>query len=730
MRRFIVVLVLLLIVPTSVLDAQEAKKRLTPELIVQEGALISPGISDLRWRPGGEQLSYTRREGSGKDAVTSLWLYDIKTKNARLLLDSTGDNRKLSLSSYQWSPQGNALLFQGDNDLWFFDLTAGRKRRLTQDAAEKEYPTFSPGGDRVAFVKQNNLYVLELESGKLEKLSDDGSETVLNGKLDWVYKEELAFRAAAGAFEWSPDGKKIAYLRLDDNPVPQYPLTSYLQTHAVLSLERFPQPGDPNPLPSIHVVTVGSQDRKSWSLAAKSSEIEYLGPTFSWTPDSSAVSYLTLNRAQSELRVQLWDPASGSNRPLLLEKDPYWINSLVPPRFIEGGRRFLWLSERDGWLHLYLYNHDGTLLKQLTHGDWQIELPSFGEVPNIAVDEKGGWAYFEANEKDPRERQLYRVRLDGSGFTRLSKEPGTHTMGLSPNGTYLIDASSSFDSPPKTRLLEADGSFLALLDQPKNHLSDYQLAQTEFPEIKARDGVKLYARLVKPADFDAKKKYPVIVDIYGGPHAQVVRNGWGVTSMLDHLFAQEGFLVWSLDNRGSAGRGHAWESTVFENLGRRELEDQLDGVAYLKTLPYVDGERLGIWGWSYGGYMVLYSLTHAPEVFKCGVAGGPVTDWKFYDSIYTERYMRTPKENPQGYKSSSPLEAADKLKGRVLLIHGTDDDNVHMQNTLNFIQELVKAQRPFELYLQPGEQHGFRGAVVRSYLNERVLNFFKENLKP
>jgi len=730
MKRFMVILAFLLAWSAAGLHAQEPKKRLTPELITQEGLLVSPGISNLRWRPGGEQFTYTRRQGSGKDTVTSLWLYDVQAKSARVLLDSTGENRKLHLGSYRWSPQGDALLLEGDNDLWLLDLNTLQKRRLTQDAEPKEFPAFSPGGERVAFVKQNNLYVLDLKSGTVQKLSDDGNENVLNGKLDWVYEEELAYRATAGAFEWSPDGKKIAYLRLDDNPVPLYPLTNYLQAHAVLSRQRFPQPGDANPVPSIRVVSVGDEGGKSWSLTPKSPQIEYVGPTFSWTPDSSAVTYLTLNRAQNELQARLWDPGSGNDRQLLVEKDPYWINSLVPPRYLGDGQRFLWLSERDGWLHLYLYNHSGELLKQLTHGDWQIERPSFGEALNITVDEKGGWAYFEANEKDPRERHLYRVRLDGGDFERLSKEPGTHVMSLSPNGAYLIESSSSFEAPSQTRLLRADGSLLAVLDQPKNHLAEYQLAQSEFLEVKARDGAKLYAHLVKPADFDPKKRYPVIVFVYGGPHAQVVTNRWGVTSLLDHLFAQEGFLVWSLDNRGSEGRGHAWESTVFENMGQHELADQLDGVGYLKSLPYVDGDRLGIWGWSYGGYMTLYTLTHAPEVFKCGAAGGPVTDWKFYDSIYTERYMRTPQENAQGYKTSSPLEAADKLQARVLLIHGTDDDNVHMQNTMNFVEALVKARRPFELYLQPGQKHGFAGPVVRTYLNERLLNFFKENLKP
>jgi len=729
-KRLFGVLAFLVVLPAARLHAQEPKKRLTPELIAREGALVSPGISNLRWRPGSEQLSYTRREGSGKDAVTWLWLYDIADKSGRRIISSNAENGKLNLGSYRWSPQGDAILLEGDKELWLFALNTGQKRRLIQDAAEEEYPTFSPDGDRVAFVERNNLYALDLKSGAIQQLSDDGNENVLNGKLDWIYEEELAFRAGAGAFQWSPDGKKIAYLRLDDSPVPQYPLTDYLQTHALLTWERFPQPGDPNPVPSLRVVSVGEAARKEWNLTVRSPQVEYVGPMLSWTPDSSAVTYLTLNRAQNELHVQSWNPTSGSNREVLVEKDPYWINSLVPPRYLQDGQHFLWLSERDGWLHLYLYSSRGEVLKQLTHGDWQIELPSFGEVPSIAVDEKGGWAYFEANEKDPRERHLYRVRLDGEGFARLSKQPGTHTMNLSPDGKYLVDTSSSFDSPPKTSLLEADGAFLALLDQPQNHLSEYQLAQTEFPEIKARDGATLYARLVKPASFDPKKRYPVIVYVYGGPHEQVVTNRWGVTSSLDHLFAQEGFLVWSLDNRGSSGRGHAWESTIFENMGRQELEDQLDGVAYLKSLSYVDASRLGIWGWSYGGYMTLYTLTHAPDLFKCGAAGGPVTDWKFYDSIYTERYMRTPQENPNGYKSSSPLEAADKLRARLLLIHGADDDNVHMQNTLNFVEALVQTGRPFELYIQPGQKHGFAGPAVRSYLNERLLNFFKENLNP
>ena len=727
MRRLTVALFLAALCLPSSLAAQAGKKRLTPELVTHPDRLVSGGIFRVTWRPSSGQVALLRREGSGREAPLKLMLYDTSTGKEQEVPEPAG-KPKVNLSSYQWSPQGDKLLVEGGSDLWLMDLKGSAPRRLTDDPKEKEDATFSPAGDRVAFVEGNNIYTVELATGLLKQLTTDGNEDFLEGKLDWVYEEELANRATGRAYEWSPDSTQIAYLSLDDTPVPQYPLTHYLSDHVSLTHERFPQAGDPNPKPAMHVLTVSEDEIKTWSCPLKDPDVEYFSPSFTWTPDSKSVVYSTLNRNQTDLVVHVCDPASGSDRRLLEEKDPYWINSIDAPYFLKDNRHFLWLSERDGWLHLYLYNSDGTLVRQLGAGDWMIDHPLFSDAPMFQVDEAGGWVYFTSTQPDPRERQLYRARLDTGTLERLSKEAGTHGLDLAPDGHYLIDTFSSLSTPPQTRLVRADGALVATINQGQSHLSDYALGTTEFVTVRAADGAALYARLVKPPDFDSRKKYPVIVDVYGGPLVQLIHNAWGVTSLDDELLSEQGYLLWSLDNRGSWGRGHAWESAIFEHMGQHEVEDQLAGVQYLKSLPYVDGSRIGVHGWSYGGYMTLSLLTHAPGVFKCGAAGGPVTAWQFYDSIYTERYMRTPKENPGGYHDSSPLYFADKLKAKLLLVHGTDDDNVHMQNTLNFVEALVKAKIPFELYLQPGEKHGFASESARLYLTERELEFFKANL--
>jgi dipeptidyl-peptidase-4 len=727
MKRFLFFILFFSMLVPACLRLQAAGKKLTVELVSNPSQIISPHITRIQWRPGTDEVTYIRPAGSEDSSATALDIYDAESRQERVLFQPGGETSVLNLSSYVWSPKGDSILFTGDNDLWIYDVRTHKARRLTHDEAGEEFPTFSPAGGRVAFVEKNDLYIVEISTGRVTRLTHDGSTTIYNGKLDWVYEEELANRAGSPAYVWSPDGKMIAYLRLDDGPAPQYPITGYLSTHVTLYEQRFPQAGDPNPLPSLHVVTVGAGNPEDRTFPLPPNT-EYIGPDFCWTPDSKAVAILTMNRHQNDLSVHAWEPFGKSDRVLVEEEDPYWINSLVPPYFLQDGSHFLWLSERDGWLHLYLYARDGKLEKKLTSGDWMIDHPVFSDVPMFEVDEPGGWVYFSSTDPDPRQRQLWRVRLDGSDLERITQRAGSHALNLSPDGRFLVDSFSNSTTPPQTFLLQADGKPVATLDKPVNHLDEYALGKVKNVELKTKDGEALYARLTKPPDFNPGKKYPVIVYVYGGPHVQMVKDEWSADHLLDWLFAQEGFLVWTLDNHGSWGRGHKWESVIFEHMGRHELEDQLTGIDYLKSLPYVDASRIGIRGWSYGGYMTLYSLTHAPDVFKCGAAGGPVTDWKFYDSIYTERYMRTPVENPEGYRDSSPLEAADNLRAKVLLIHGADDDNVHMQNTINFINALVDDGKPFELYIQPGQKHGFAGLTVTNYLNRRLLDFFKQNL--
>lgn len=720
LRSAISVLIISLVFFATPLPGQERTQPLTLDLISHPGRIVPPGPANIHWRPHTDQFSFE----SSSEGDAAIWLYDATTGTKHLLLTQAAAGSQVDLDSYQWSPGGDRLLLEGGGNLWLFDVGTGKLRSLTQGSEPKGEATFSPQGDRAGFVANHNLFVVDLKSGHIRRLTSDGSATVLNGVLDWVYGEELAYRETKRAYEWSPDGKKIAYLRLDDGPVPQYPLTRFLKVHAGIFEQRFPQPGDPNPVATIRVVEANGNGGNA-AYALRHGE-EYIVPAFLWTPDSKAVCFLTLNRDQASEVVHLW--SSGADRHPVVETDPYWINNVEPPQFVAGGKEFLWLSERDGWNHLYLYTSAGKLLKKLTTGDWLIDHPIFEDVPSYQVDRTRGWIYFESTDPDPRERQLYRVRLDGTGFKRLTRQPGTHALTLSPDGRFLIDNFSSLNDPPEIHLLRSDGTYVATIDKPANHLAEYSLGKTELWTIKAADGTPLEARLLEPPHFDPRRKYPVIVDIYGGPGFQIVRNQWGATSWLDQLLAERGFLVWSLDNRGSHGRGHAFETVIFKDMGQHELEDQLAGINYLKSLPYVDPARIGIFGWSYGGYMTLYALTHAPDVFKCGVAGAPVTDWHYYDSIYTERYMRTPEEDAEGYRKSSDVLAAANLHARLLLIHGVADDNVHLQNTINFIQALVRAGIPYQLYLQPAQKHGFTEEAAISYNNMRIFEFFVHDL--
>jgi dipeptidyl-peptidase-4 len=685
-------------------------------------------VKGVTWVPHTSRLAFIAQEGEGDSATESLVLEDAATgKRERLLggagLELPGNAGKATLDGYEWSPDGLLVLLAAEPGLAIYDTRKKSLETLTRE--EAEYPSFSPTGRAVAFVRHGNLFVVDVQSRKETQLTRDGGAHVFNGRLDWVYEEELSNHGGR-AYEWSPDGSFIAYLRLDENRVPTYPLVDFLSVpHAGFFEQRYPNPGDANAIPSVHIVDIEGHERSHVDFST--GDDLYVVPDLSWVPDSTSVAYEVMTRQQDHLEVKLLS-TGGKTRLLFEERDPYWINvpdrinsrpHEAPLRFLKGDR-FLWLSERSGFSHIYTGSLANPALVPVTKGSWQVD-------GIVGVDEPSGTVYFTSTEKDPRERQIDKIHLDGTGFARVTTDPGVHTGELSPDGTYLAATQSSLQHPPLLQLLSAAGKVVRTVDEPHNRLSEFQWPTVEFAEVKAADGTRLFCELMKPPSFDPKKTYPAVVYVYGGPHAQLVRDEFPRLSNL-LVLASHGFLVWTLDNRGSWGRGHAFESVIFKDMGRAELADQLEGLRYLKSLPFVDKERVGLTGWSYGGYMTLYAMTHAPEAFKCAVAGAPVADWKLYDSIYTERYMRTPKENPEGYKTSSPLAAASKVKGRLLLIHGTADDNVHMYNTINFVKELSAAGISYELELGPGEKHGFRSRANQDARDKALVAFFEKNL--
>ncbi len=721
--------------------AQGSSRLLTVERIYGEPSLSGHLTTGLAWAPDGRRLSFFRETTPGgvmgasisKDVRTELWIMDAASGKSQLLVSAekiesvlpgepgkstqaTGLGRHAP-AQYQWAPDGAALLFQGATSLAWFDLKTQAARTLVSGKEDLADPKFSPDGRYVSFVRDHNLWLVGVADGKGRAFTQGGTEGVRKGELDWVYPEELEITTA---YWWAPDSSAIAYLEMDERKVAQYPLVDFSSYTGKAEEERYPPAGGANPIVRVLVASVGGGEARIMDTGM---ETDIYIPRVNWLVSSKHLAIQRLNRPQNALDLLIADTASGKSRVALSEKDQYWINVSDDLHFLKDGKRFLWSSERSGYRHLYLYDLDGKQLAQLTKGEWEVFAVQ-------GVDEARGLVYFTAAEKSPLERQLYRVALDGSGFTRVTKDDGTHGVNLAPDASAFVDAYSNSMNPPRQDLYRADGSRIAVINENKaGELTDFHLSAVQFLAVRAHDGIPLNAMMIKPPDFDPARKYPAIVFTYGGPHAQVVLNAWGGSTFLWHqLMAQKGYIIFSLDNRGSAGRGHLFEEPIHLHLGAQELSDQRDGAAYLKSLPYVDAKRIGIWGWSYGGHMTLHAMFEDSEDFKAGFAGGPVTDWHFYDTIYTERYMGLLPESEAGYQESSPIKNAAKLKGKLLIAHGAGDDNVHFANTLSLINDLIEAGKYVEVLPFPGRGHGVSDPPARRVLMRRVTQFFLDNL--
>ncbi len=678
-------------VPSLICNAQQTaapasaatpapSKPLTVDRIYSQPSLSGQLTRGIAWAPDSKQISFFKTDGGGREAKAELWAMDVATGQRRALLsadklesllpsDSGRTTQATGLgrhspAQYQWAPSGGALLFQGPTSLAWFELKTQASRTLVSGKESIADPKISPDGRYVSFVRNHNLWLVSVADGKERALTEGGTEEVRKGELDWVYPEELEITTA---YWWAPDSSAIAYFEMDERKV--------------------------------YIARVN------------------------WLTDSKHLAIQRLNRQQTVLDLLIADATNGQTRTALNETDQYWINISNDLHFLKDGKRFLWSSERTGFRHLYLYDLEGKQLAQITKGDWEVSAVD-------AVDEGKGMVYFTGTAKSPLERHLYRVSLDGSAISRITIHNGTHGVNMAPDVSAFVDTYSDVMTPPRQDVARADGSLLRVIDENKvSELAEYHLSAPQFLSVKSHDGVPLNAVMIKPPDFDASKKYPVLVFTYGGPHAQVVLNAWGGNTALWHqLMVQKGYIIFSLDNRGSAGRGHLFEEPIHYRLGAQELSDQLDGVAYLKSLSYVDGNRIGIWGWSYGGHMTLHAMFEASGTFKAGFAGGPVTDWHFYDSIYTERYLGLLPQNEHGYRESSPIDKAAGLKGKLLIAHGTGDDNVHFANTLALINELIEHGKYVEVMPFPGRGHGVSDPAARKVLMNRVTQFFLDNL--
>ncbi|MCG3118733.1 MAG: Dipeptidyl aminopeptidase 4 [bacterium] len=642
----------------------------------------------------------------------------------------------IAIDSYEWSSDRKYLLLASnmrqiwrhstDGQYFIYDVPAQKLRPLSGLAGAQSNAKFSPDATKIGFVRGNNLFVLDLSSGVETQLTTDGSDDIINGQFDWVYEEEFTI---SDGWRWSPDSKKIAFWRLDQTRLKTFPLENMMPLYPTVFWLKYPKAGEQNSLVQIGVITLetpanGAIQTKWMDLGA---ETDMYIPRMQWTPDPRILSIQRLNRLQNKVDLLFADVNSGATRVVLSDTDPCWVDIVDVQdnvTFLARKEQFIWTSERSGYRHAYLYDYNGRLLYPLTSGEWEITAVS-------GLDETAGWLYFSGKKDSPIEENVYRATLDGKKLERISQRAGWHSSNFSPDFKYVMGVFSDVQTPPQTSLRQADGKLLRWLE--KNEalpLAPYNLVYPKFLTVKASDdGTLLNAWMMRPANFDSTKKYPVIMFCYSGPGAQHVVNRWETRRYLWHdLMTEKGFIIFCIDSRGTGGRGKKFKNLAYGDLGKWSTHDQIEGAKYLGSLPYVDAARIGIWGHSGGGYLTAMAMTKGAPYFKVGIARAPVTDFRLYDTIWTERYMGLPQDNAAGYKSASVMTYADKLQGKLYLIHGMADDNVHMQNAVQLQDALQALNKQFEVMYYHGRQHALIGGNTQLHLHTLMTNYFMKNL--
>lgn len=750
----IIAAVLLLLSGLALPETSQAAE-LTVKRLFEAPDLAGDSLRSPRLSPDARLVAYLKAAADDRDRL-DLWAYDLATRKHRLLVDARAlvpaagplseaeaarreRQRTSALSGileYSFAPDSHSILVPLGGDLYLYDLKSspGRAvRRLTTTPAYETDARISPRGRYVSFIREQNLYVLDLRSGAETAITREGRGTVSYGMAEFIAQEEMHRNTG---YWWSPDDTRIAYTRVDDARIPETERFEINARNVVVVRQRYPFTGAANVPVQLFVATVAEPDR-AVSMDLGPDDDIYLARV-DFFPDSSALAVQRQSRDQKTLELTRFDPATGMGRVLIREASDTWVPLHDELTFLPKRKQLLWASSRSGFRQLYLYDFNGRQVRQLTQGEVNTA-GGRGIAAVRGVDERRGLLYFMSPGNNPRERQLYLTSLDRTMPPhQVTQGSGWHNVTMAEDASVFLDAFSNTDTPPTLRLHAADGTLLNTL-VPNTLTAGHPYfpysadhVQTEFGTIPAGDGQAMHYALLKPSNMEPGRRYPVIVDVYGGPGVQRVTNSWGTTwDLLHQIMVRRGYVVFMLDNRGSGERGMRFETASFHRLGSVEVDDQVTGVQFLRGLPYVDGAHIGIMGWSYGGYMSLLSILKAPDSFAAAVAGAPVTDWRLYDTHYTERYMETPATNPEGYRTADVLSYAAQLQRPLLLIHGMADDNVLFTHTTALMKALQDADRPFDLMTYPGGKHGLTTHQdTGPHVFEAILGFFDRELRP
>ncbi len=723
--RFLKITLLFFVITSFSVTAQ---KQITLEEI-WSGAFRTQGMDELNAMKNTNQ--YTVLNFDRATRSMQIDLYDYATLNqVSTLLNSKDFSGLNGIDSYTFNAKENQILIANNSeqifrhsftaDYFLYDLASKKMTKIADYQIQE--PTFSPDGTKIAYAYQNNLYVYDIASKKHAQITTDGKKNeIINGITDWVYEEEFAF---VRAFDWNKSSDKIAYIRFDETQVPEFSMDMYNQgLYPTQQVFKYPKAGEKNAIVSLEVYDL--QKNTTTNLIKHSGFGEFYIPRMKWTNDANIVSAQILNRHQNELHLQFYDVRTNSGTLILNEKDKAYVDVTDNLTFLNDNS-FIWTSEKDGFNHIYHYDKSGKLRKQITSGNWEV-------TSYYGFDDKSGKIFYQSVENGSINRDVYSIGINGKGKKRLTSKTGTNRATFSPNFEYFVNSFSSATSAPTYTLNDSKkGTEIKKIvsnEALEQKLAEYNVAPKEFTTITTEKGHTLNAWLIKPKDFDPTKKYPLFMYQYSGPGSQSVDNSWnGYDDYWFMMLAQKGYIVACVDGRGTGFKGAAFKKCTYKELGKYEVEDQIDAAKVFANYDYIDANRIGIFGWSYGGFMASNCIFQGADVFKSAIAVAPVTSWRYYDSIYTERYMQTPQENASGYDNNSPINHVSKLKGNFLLVHGTADDNVHVQNTMKMVEALVQANKQFDWAIYPDKNHGIYGGKTRLQLYTKMTNFIINNL--